>query len=226
VGRPGGLAAVVVRVDPAVAAVVVPAVPVAVAAVSVAVPVAVAAQVVAAVTAVLAVAAAVPARPAVVATGPVAVARWSSRWWRRCPWRRAAGAFGPARWRAPAWPQVQAPEAPGIRQHAGAERRRCAAAKGSGETIIRLPRGASLTIRGQDRRQPAALVQVLFHLGEMVTATQSVSEDILELLGSEMNYVVNVVSPERRTRELLGSFDSPTVPTPVARTTWRPGRRW
>jgi translation initiation factor IF-2 len=48
---------------------------------------------------------------------------------------------------------------------------------------------------------------VLFHLGEMVTATQSVSDEILELLGSEMNYVVQVVSPEEEDRELLGAFD-------------------
>jgi len=79
--------------------------------------------------------------------------------------------------------------------------------KGSGETI-RLPRGASLTdFADKINANPASLVQVLFHLGEMVTATQSVSEDILELLGSEMNYVVNVVSPEEEDRELLGSFD-------------------
>jgi translation initiation factor IF-2 len=50
-------------------------------------------------------------------------------------------------------------------------------------------------------------VQVLFHLGEMVTSTQSVSDEILELLGSEMNYVVQVVSPEEEDRELLDSFD-------------------
>jgi translation initiation factor IF-2 len=41
----------------------------------------------------------------------------------------------------------------------------------------------------------------------MVTATQSVGDDTLELLGSEMNYVVQVVSPEDEDRELLESFD-------------------
>ena len=50
-------------------------------------------------------------------------------------------------------------------------------------------------------------MQVLFHLGEMVTSTQSVSDEILELLGGEMNYVVQVVSPEEEDRELLDSFD-------------------
>jgi translation initiation factor IF-2 len=79
--------------------------------------------------------------------------------------------------------------------------------KGSGETI-RLPRGASLTdFADKINANPASLVQVLFHLGEMVTATQSVSDEVLELLGSEMNYNVQVVSPEEEDRELLGSFD-------------------
>ncbi|HEU4360279.1 MAG TPA: translation initiation factor IF-2, partial [Mycobacterium sp.] len=44
-------------------------------------------------------------------------------------------------------------------------------------------------------------------LGEMVTATQSVGDETLELLGSEMNYNVQVVSPEDEDRELLESFD-------------------
>ncbi len=79
--------------------------------------------------------------------------------------------------------------------------------KGSGETI-RLPRGASLTdFADKINANPASLVQVLFHLGEMVTATQSVSDEVLELLGSEMNYNVQVVSPEEEDRELLGTFD-------------------
>ncbi|TNC18636.1 translation initiation factor IF-2, partial [Amycolatopsis alkalitolerans] len=79
--------------------------------------------------------------------------------------------------------------------------------KGSGETI-RLPRGASLTDFAEKiDANPASLVQVLFHLGEMVTATQSVSDEVLELLGSEMNYDVQVVSPEEEDRELLETFD-------------------
>ena len=79
--------------------------------------------------------------------------------------------------------------------------------KGGGETI-RLPRGASLTDFAEKiNANPASLVQVLFHLGEMVTATASVSDEILELLGQEMNYRVQVVSPEEEDRELLESFD-------------------
>ena len=78
---------------------------------------------------------------------------------------------------------------------------------GNGETI-RLARGASLSDFAEKiDANPAALVQALFNLGEMVTATQSVGDDTLELLGSEMNYKVQVVSPEDEDRELLQSFD-------------------
>lgn len=78
---------------------------------------------------------------------------------------------------------------------------------GNGETI-RLARGASLVdFADKINANPAALVQALFNLGEMVTATQSVDDSTLELLGSEMNYVVQVVSPEDEDRELLSSFD-------------------
>ncbi|HJT95862.1 MAG TPA: translation initiation factor IF-2, partial [Mycobacterium sp.] len=78
---------------------------------------------------------------------------------------------------------------------------------GNGETI-RLARGASLSDFAEKiDANPASLVQALFNLGEMVTATQSVGDDTLELLGNEMNYVVQVVSPEDEDRELLQSFD-------------------
>ncbi|SDJ17743.1 translation initiation factor IF-2 [Frankineae bacterium MT45] len=79
--------------------------------------------------------------------------------------------------------------------------------RGSGE-VLRLPRGASLTDFAEKiDGNPAALVTVLFHLGEMVTATQSVNEETLQLLGAELNYVIQVVSPEDEDRELLESFD-------------------
>ncbi|MFC9789944.1 translation initiation factor IF-2 [Rhodococcus sp. NPDC127528] len=79
--------------------------------------------------------------------------------------------------------------------------------RGNGETI-RLARGASLSDFAEKiDANPSALVQALFNLGEMVTATQSVNDETLELLGGEMNYVVQVVSPEDEDRELLESFD-------------------
>ena len=79
--------------------------------------------------------------------------------------------------------------------------------KGDGETV-RLARGASLTDFAEKIGvDPASLVQMLFSLGEMVTATQSVGDETLELLGEELNYIVQVVSPEDEDRELLDSFN-------------------
>ena len=78
---------------------------------------------------------------------------------------------------------------------------------GKGQNI-RLRQGASLSDFAEKiNADPAALVQALFNLGEMVTATASVSEETLQLLGAEVNYNVEVVSPEDEDRELLDSFD-------------------
>ena len=77
-----------------------------------------------------------------------------------------------------------------------------------GGSTIRLARGASLSdFADKINADASALVQALFNLGEMVTATASVSEETLMLLGDEMNYKVQVVSPEDEDRELLESFD-------------------
>ncbi|MCW2596673.1 MAG: translation initiation factor [Pseudonocardiales bacterium] len=79
--------------------------------------------------------------------------------------------------------------------------------RGNG-AVLRLPRGASLSDFAEKiDANPAALVTVMFHLGEMVTATQSVNEETLQLLGAELNYQVQVVSPEDEDRELLETFD-------------------
>ncbi|GGV09888.1 hypothetical protein GCM10010275_58370 [Streptomyces litmocidini] len=79
--------------------------------------------------------------------------------------------------------------------------------RGNGDTI-RLSRGASLTDFAEKiGANPASLVAVMMNLGEMVTATQSVSDDTLVMLAEEMNYVVQIVSPEEEDRELLESFD-------------------
>ncbi|MEU7828239.1 MULTISPECIES: translation initiation factor IF-2 [unclassified Nonomuraea] len=80
-------------------------------------------------------------------------------------------------------------------------------ARGNGATI-RLPRGASLSdFADRIGANPASLVQIMLHLGEMVTATQSVNEETLQLLGSELDYNIQVVSPEEEDRELLEAFD-------------------
>jgi translation initiation factor IF-2 len=78
--------------------------------------------------------------------------------------------------------------------------------RGNGQ-VVRLPRGASLTdFADKIDASPADLVTVLFKLGEMVTATQSVDDDTLKLLGGELDFDVQVVSPEDEDRELLESF--------------------
>jgi translation initiation factor IF-2 len=78
--------------------------------------------------------------------------------------------------------------------------------RGQGD-VVRLPRGASLTdFADKIDAMPADLVKVLIGLGEMVTATQSIDDDTLRLLGTELNYSVEVVSPEDEDRELLESY--------------------
>ena len=80
--------------------------------------------------------------------------------------------------------------------------------RGDGKTLIRMRRGASLTeLADKINASPASLVTVLFHLGEMATATQSLDEDTFRLLGSELGYDVQVVSPEDEERELLEQFN-------------------
>jgi translation initiation factor IF-2 len=92
--------------------------------------------------------------------------------------------------------QMQAPAIGGVRVR-----------KGDGETI-RLSRGASLTDFAEKAGVDAAsLVQVLFALGEMVTATQSVNDETLRILGEELNYNIEVVSPEDEDKDLLDSFN-------------------
>ncbi len=79
--------------------------------------------------------------------------------------------------------------------------------RGGGATV-RLPRGASLTDFAEKiNAMPADLVKVLIGLGEMVTATQSIDDDTLRLLGEELSYNVEVVSPEDEDRELLESYN-------------------
>jgi translation initiation factor IF-2 len=81
------------------------------------------------------------------------------------------------------------------------------APRGNG-AVVRMPRGSSLTDFAEKiGADPAALVRILFTLGEMVTATQSVNDDTLSLLGAELDFDVQVVSPEDEDRELLESFD-------------------
>lgn len=80
--------------------------------------------------------------------------------------------------------------------------------RGAGDTVIRLRAGSSLNdFADKIDANPASLVTVLFHLGEMATATQSLDEDTFATLGAELGYVIEMVSAEEEDRELLESFD-------------------
>lgn len=93
--------------------------------------------------------------------------------------------------------QMQAPSLGGVK-----------VPRGNGSTKVRLRQGSTLTdFADKIDANPAALVTVLFHLGEMATATQSLDEDTFGALGSELGYVVEMVSAEDEDRELLADFD-------------------
>ena len=80
--------------------------------------------------------------------------------------------------------------------------------KGDGTTIIRLRRGSSLgDFAEKINAEPAALITVMMKLGEMATANQSLDEETFRLLGDELGYNVQIVSPEDEDRELLETFD-------------------
>lgn len=84
--------------------------------------------------------------------------------------------------------------------------------KGNGE-IIRLRRGASIADFADKLEalngytvQPGTLVTILFNLGEMATATESLDEATFEVLGEELGYKIQMVSPEDEDKELLEGF--------------------
>ncbi|HVU73033.1 MAG TPA: translation initiation factor IF-2, partial [Mycobacteriales bacterium] len=80
--------------------------------------------------------------------------------------------------------------------------------RGQGQ-VVRLPRGASLAdFADRIDANPGSLVQVVFtQLGEMVTATQSCSDETLQLLGEAMGYEVQIVTPEEEDAALLARYD-------------------
>jgi translation initiation factor IF-2 len=69
-------------------------------------------------------------------------------------------------------------------------------------------RGASLADFAEKiNASPGDLVTVLFHLGEMATATESLDQGTFEILGEELGFKIQVVSPEDEDKELLEDFD-------------------
>ncbi len=80
--------------------------------------------------------------------------------------------------------------------------------RGDGSTVVRMRRGASITdFADKIDASPGNLVTVLFHLGEMATATESLDEATFEVLGQELGYKIQIVSPEDEDKELLEGFD-------------------
>jgi translation initiation factor IF-2 len=86
--------------------------------------------------------------------------------------------------------------------------------RGDGKTIIRMRRGASISDLADKLEQvtkysvqPGALVTALFHLGEMATATESLDDATFGILGEELGYNIQIVSPEDEDKELLDGFD-------------------
>jgi len=80
--------------------------------------------------------------------------------------------------------------------------------RGDGNTVVRLRRGASISdFADKIDASPGNLVTVLFHLGEMATATESLDEATFSILGEELGYKIQIVSPEDEDKELLEGFD-------------------
>jgi translation initiation factor IF-2 len=79
--------------------------------------------------------------------------------------------------------------------------------RGDGKTVVRLRRGASITdFADKIDTSPGNLVTVLFHLGQMATATESLDEATFGILGDELGFKIQMVSPEDEDRELLSGF--------------------
>ncbi|MEY2849914.1 MAG: hypothetical protein RI885_2581, partial [Actinomycetota bacterium] len=80
--------------------------------------------------------------------------------------------------------------------------------RGDGKTVVRMRRGASITdFADKIDTSPGNLVTVLFHLGQMATATESLDEATFDILGEELGFKIEMVSPEDEDRELLAGFD-------------------
>jgi translation initiation factor IF-2 len=79
--------------------------------------------------------------------------------------------------------------------------------RGDGTTSIRLRRGSSVQdFADKIDGNAGQLIPVLFHLGQMTTATASLDEETMQILGQELGYKIEVVSPEDEERELFEGF--------------------
>lgn len=91
--------------------------------------------------------------------------------------------------------EMQAPVIGGVRIPAG-----------NGQ-VVRLRQGATLSdLADKINVNAASLVTVLFHLGEMDTATQSLDEATFQILGDEIGWTIQIVSAEEEDKEILEQF--------------------
>jgi translation initiation factor IF-2 len=112
---------------------------------------------------------------------------------------------------APAVSEPSSPEGPAVAQEAlsGSPSANGAAAAASvavapaepaprpGLPVLRVGRGASAQeIADKTGRGAADIVRILFSVGEMVTATQSLSDEATTLIASELGYDLEIVAPE------------------------------
>jgi len=68
--------------------------------------------------------------------------------------------------------------------------------------VLKLVRGATpQDVAERTGRTPAEVVSILFRMGEMATATQSLSDEALALLGAELGYEVEIVGLEEEPEE-------------------------
>jgi translation initiation factor IF-2 len=82
------------------------------------------------------------------------------------------------------------------------------APRGNGQ-VVRLPRGSSLSdFADRINANAGSLVQIVFtQMGELVTATQSATDELLQLLGTELGFEVQIVTPEEEDAALLSQYD-------------------
>ena len=98
--------------------------------------------------------------------------------------------------------------------------------RGDGTTIIRMRRGASISDLADKLEvvtkysvQPGALVTALFHLGEMATATESLDDATFAILGEELGYNIQIVSPEDEDKSCSRASTSTSSRSSKTRTT-------
>jgi translation initiation factor IF-2 len=115
------------------------------------------------------------------------------------PTPKAAPPAAPAATAIVAEPAAQAPASPPAAEPKPAKPRRRSApepAVPSGPVLQVIHGATPQTIAEKTDRSPAEIVKVLFLAGDMVTATTSLTDEAIELVGNELGYTVDIVGLE------------------------------